>query len=415
MRFARLAALCFIGTALASPLQPRQKKTDPMSVKVAADGFKRDASVVSTSLNALGTEQDPTVIKALATKAFSAETDENGQRAVLAKAAGNAGSSSNQLIVKNTPIVLNGLQAIMNDPTPATAMAQLKIIEEARNPNILPSITQLSNAALNNSGLAPSQIKFAPTLGATSGQGPAMGMGGTQNGGTEKPKGNQTEKPKPEGNQNGGTEKPQPEGNQTEKPKPEANQGGGTEKSQPEANQGGGTEKTQPEGNQNEKPKPEANQGGGTEKSQPEANQGGGTEKTQPENNTNSGTEKPQPEAHHGGGTEKTQPENNTNSGTEKPKPEANQGGGTEKTQPENNTNSGTEKPQPEANQNAGTEKPRPESNSNQEQQSTGNTIQYGGTGSSTQSQGSSTRNQGNGNTNTNQNSGLYSTSNKNY
>lgn len=136
MRFTQVAAIAFIGTSAAFPLSTlriRQvTKADPVAVQLASDSFKRDATVVSQNLNSLGTETDPTTINALATKAFSAESDENAQRAVLALAAGPAGAQSDNLIMTNTPAVLNGLSAIMADPTPQTANTQLQTIETAR-------------------------------------------------------------------------------------------------------------------------------------------------------------------------------------------------------------------------------------------------------------------------------------------
>lgn len=134
MRFTQLAAISFIGTSAAFPLSTLKIRqlANSANVQLAADSFKRDATVVSQNLNSLGTETDPATINALATKAFSAESDENAQRAVLAMAAGPAGAQSNNLIMQNTPTVLNGLTAIMADPTPQTANQQLQTIEAAR-------------------------------------------------------------------------------------------------------------------------------------------------------------------------------------------------------------------------------------------------------------------------------------------
>ncbi|CAL3966287.1 hypothetical protein PZA11_002985 [Diplocarpon coronariae] len=136
-------------------------------VQYAAGAFANDANTVSASLNALGTEQDPEKIRSLATTAFQAESDEDQRRNVLNTAGGSQAKAANALIVKNTPTVLDGLQAIMTDPTPATAKSNLQTIEDARNPNILPSITKLSNAAMVNAGLQPMAVEFAPTTGAT--------------------------------------------------------------------------------------------------------------------------------------------------------------------------------------------------------------------------------------------------------
>ncbi|KAH6723454.1 hypothetical protein BKA61DRAFT_420397, partial [Leptodontidium sp. MPI-SDFR-AT-0119] len=132
-------------------------------VQYAAGAFANDATTVSASLNALGTEQNPEMIRALASVAFTAESDEDQRRNVLNTAGGSAAKNANALIVKNTPAVLDGLQNIMNDPTPATAKTNLQSIEAARNPNILPSITELSNAAMMMSGLQPLAVEFPPT------------------------------------------------------------------------------------------------------------------------------------------------------------------------------------------------------------------------------------------------------------
>ncbi|PBP26209.1 PPE family protein [Diplocarpon rosae] len=137
------------------------------AVQYAAGAFANDANTVSASLNALGTEQDPEMIRSLATTAFQAESDEDQRRNVLNTAGGSQAKDANALIVKNTPAVLDGLQAIMTDPTPATAKSNLQTIEDARNPNILPSITKLTNAAMVNSGLQPMAVEFQATTGAT--------------------------------------------------------------------------------------------------------------------------------------------------------------------------------------------------------------------------------------------------------
>lgn len=69
---------------------------------------------------------DKTMLKQLASQGFTAEQDENQHRAVLNKAAGNDAASANQKIVDNTPTVLNGLQSIMNNPSPANTAKQRK-------------------------------------------------------------------------------------------------------------------------------------------------------------------------------------------------------------------------------------------------------------------------------------------------
>ncbi|KAA8571235.1 hypothetical protein EYC84_000568 [Monilinia fructicola] len=106
---------------------------------------------------------DPFQISALAGQAFNAESNEDSQRAVLFAAAGNAGASANSKIVQNTPTVLNGLKAMMTAPSVFSVKANVASIQAARNPNILPSITQLSNAALGAMGLPPTAQKFPAT------------------------------------------------------------------------------------------------------------------------------------------------------------------------------------------------------------------------------------------------------------
>ncbi|KAH7397505.1 hypothetical protein BKA64DRAFT_753047 [Cadophora sp. MPI-SDFR-AT-0126] len=147
-----------------------QGNSNAAMVMYAAGAFANDAMTVSASLNTLGTETDPEKIRQIATTAFQAESDEDQRRNVLATAAGSAGAKSNALIVKNTPAVLDGLMTIQNDPTPETAAAALPAIEQARNPNILPSITQLSQAALDNAGVTSmTAVTFPLTVGSTGG------------------------------------------------------------------------------------------------------------------------------------------------------------------------------------------------------------------------------------------------------
>ncbi|KAL2070880.1 hypothetical protein VTL71DRAFT_13906 [Oculimacula yallundae] len=155
------------GTAPVAPnLQTGGTPAAP-GVQYAAGAFANDATTVSASLNALGKETNPEMIRALATVAFTAESDEDQRRNVLNTAGGSAAKNANALIVKNTPAVLDGLQNIMNDPTVATTKTNLQSIEAARNPNILPSITELSNAAMMMSGLQPLAVEFPQTTGST--------------------------------------------------------------------------------------------------------------------------------------------------------------------------------------------------------------------------------------------------------
>jgi len=102
------------------------------SVKAAVSAFASDANTVSSSLNNLATATDANTIKSLASTGFTAESDEDSRRSVLAAAAGTAGATPNGKIVQNTPAVLTGLKNIMNNPTPATATKNLATIENAR-------------------------------------------------------------------------------------------------------------------------------------------------------------------------------------------------------------------------------------------------------------------------------------------
>ncbi|KAH8896506.1 hypothetical protein GQ53DRAFT_585004, partial [Thozetella sp. PMI_491] len=132
-------------------------------VQNAANSFAGDVATVSSSLNGLGTTTDKNKIKQLATAGYNAELDEDQHRAVLFQAAGSSAKAANQKIVDNTPIVLKGLQSIMQNPTQANTAKQLNTIETARNAQILPSITQLSNSAFQAAGVQATAQKFAST------------------------------------------------------------------------------------------------------------------------------------------------------------------------------------------------------------------------------------------------------------
>jgi hypothetical protein len=102
------------------------------AVQQASTNFAKDANTVSASLNQLPGETSANSIKSLATTAFNAESDEDAQRAVLAAAAGSAGSASNTKIVQNTPTVLKGLKAIMQNPTTANVKSNVATIQNSR-------------------------------------------------------------------------------------------------------------------------------------------------------------------------------------------------------------------------------------------------------------------------------------------
>lgn len=80
----------------------------------------------------MGTTTDQNQIRTMARKAFVAEEDEDQHRAVLNNAAGRDARTANQKIVDNTPIVLDGLQSMMRNPSMANVMKQLSKVETAR-------------------------------------------------------------------------------------------------------------------------------------------------------------------------------------------------------------------------------------------------------------------------------------------
>lgn len=102
------------------------------AVTNAASSFAGDVATVSASLNGMGATTDPATTRTLARKAFVAEKDEDQHRAVLNGAASGDARQANQKIVDNTPIVLDGLQSIMNNPSMANTMRSLSKIESAR-------------------------------------------------------------------------------------------------------------------------------------------------------------------------------------------------------------------------------------------------------------------------------------------
>lgn len=140
-------------------------------------------------MTAVGQTTDRKETQQLARKAFVAEKDEDQHRAVLNAAANGDAKAANKKIVDNTPIVLDGLQSIMSNPSMANTMKSLNKIETARyviifffsffspyeksklikrrhrNANILPSITQLSNSAFQNTGVDQEAQKFQATTG----------------------------------------------------------------------------------------------------------------------------------------------------------------------------------------------------------------------------------------------------------
>ncbi|KAK6815695.1 hypothetical protein PG995_015983 [Apiospora arundinis] len=149
------------------------------AVQKAADNFAGDVSIVSNSLNTLITTTNTAQRSKLAKAGFDAETDEDNQRSVLFAAGKN--TAANGLIVKFTPTVLDGLKSIQNNPSQANTEKQVKTMETARNANILPSITKLSQSAFQAAGVNGQAKTFAPTTGSKS-AGAAGGAGGAKAG-----------------------------------------------------------------------------------------------------------------------------------------------------------------------------------------------------------------------------------------
>ncbi|KAK9770778.1 hypothetical protein SCAR479_12569 [Seiridium cardinale] len=153
------------------------------AVQQAADNFAGDVATVSNSLNTLGTTTDQATRKQLANAGFKAESDEDAQRSVLFAAGNN--EDANTKIVDNTPIVLDGLTSIAKDPSDANTAKQLQTMETARNANILPSITALTNSAFKASGIDSTAQKFQSTTGSQSIKATVASEGG---GNTSSPK-----------------------------------------------------------------------------------------------------------------------------------------------------------------------------------------------------------------------------------
>jgi hypothetical protein len=135
-----LLSIVFITAAAALPLINRQGvgvvATSPdasQEVANAITAFADDVNAVSSALISLQTEINSDVITAIATSGFSAESNEDAQRQVLLRFAGDAGSNANQLITQFTPDVLSGFQAIINEPYPGIAKDQVQSISSIRS------------------------------------------------------------------------------------------------------------------------------------------------------------------------------------------------------------------------------------------------------------------------------------------
>ncbi|KAK7963360.1 hypothetical protein PG988_010334 [Apiospora saccharicola] len=150
------------------------------AVQKAADNFAGDVSIVSNSLNTLITTTNTAARTKLAKAGFDAETDEDNQRSVLFASGKN--TAANGLIVKFTPTVLDGLKSIQNNPSQANTEKQVKTMETARNANILPSITKLTQSAFQAAGVNAQAKTFASTTGSKSAGAAGAGKGGAKGG-----------------------------------------------------------------------------------------------------------------------------------------------------------------------------------------------------------------------------------------
>ena len=132
-------SVMLIAASAAFPLVNRQgvgvvatSPTASQEVASAITSFSDDVNAVSDALTALETETDATTITAIATSAFSTESDVNSHRHVLFRFAGDAGNNANQMITTFAPQVSSGFQAIINDPSPQTANSQAQQISAIR-------------------------------------------------------------------------------------------------------------------------------------------------------------------------------------------------------------------------------------------------------------------------------------------
>ncbi|SZF01819.1 unnamed protein product [Blumeria hordei] len=147
--------------ALSLPLQGI--KPVARTVSQAVENLTSDANAVSDAINKLPTLSTKEDIQSVSQVAIDAESDEDTHRIILATAASCKGNEANEKLLTYGPTVLRELKAMNSAGTPEAVKQSIPVIEKVRNPNVLPSITQLSNAALENSGLRPIQKDFPPT------------------------------------------------------------------------------------------------------------------------------------------------------------------------------------------------------------------------------------------------------------
>ncbi|SZF01815.1 unnamed protein product [Blumeria hordei] len=156
-----LVLFSLTNVALTLPMQGI--KPVARTVSQAAENLASDANAVSDAITKLPTLSTKEDIQSVSQVAIDAESDEDTHRIILATAASCKGNEANEKLLTYGPTVLRELKAMNSAGTPEAVKQSIPVIEKVRNPNVLPSITQLSNAALENSGLPPTQKDFPPT------------------------------------------------------------------------------------------------------------------------------------------------------------------------------------------------------------------------------------------------------------
>lgn len=112
--------------------QGDKPRVSTSSVTQAVEDFARDANLVSKMLNSLPSSTDPNEIKSMARRARDAEADEDSHRSVLAAAAGQRGRESSDKIMRFTPLVIDGLNRILERGTKSSVLQNIPLIERAR-------------------------------------------------------------------------------------------------------------------------------------------------------------------------------------------------------------------------------------------------------------------------------------------
>ncbi|KAI0999438.1 hypothetical protein K3495_g8759 [Podosphaera aphanis] len=142
-----------------------QDRPSADTIMSAVDAFAKDANTVSAQMNALPGLMNELDIKSAAKAALDAENDEGPIVKLLATTAGNGGLAANTRLMKYGPTVVAGLMDMANKGTVESVKTNIAMIEEVRNPNVLPSITELSNAALDSMGITTKVAQKFPVTG----------------------------------------------------------------------------------------------------------------------------------------------------------------------------------------------------------------------------------------------------------